>query len=66
MFQKNVGTLDRDLRLGLTLLFLLLALFFDNAVVQVIAAVLAAVLFFTAATAVCPLYSVLGRSTIGK
>jgi hypothetical protein len=66
MFQKNVGTLDRDLRLGLTLLFLLIALFFDQAVVQVIAAVFAAVAFFTAATAVCPIYGVLRISTLRK
>ena len=63
MFRVNMGTLDRDVRLVLTLLLLLLALFFDNAAVQVTSAVLGAVMFFTAATAVCPLYAVLRIST---
>lgn len=63
MFRTNEGTLDRDLRLALGLLFTLLALFTPTGFWQLIPAVLAVVMFLTAAVGFCPLYAVLGINT---
>lgn len=63
MFRTNEGTLDRDLRLVLGLLFTLLALFTPTGLWQLIPAVLAVVMFLTAAVGFCPLYAVLGINT---
>lgn len=63
MFHTNEGTLDRDLRLVLGLLFTLLALFTPTGLWQLIPAVLAVVMFLTAAVGFCPIYAVLGINT---
>jgi hypothetical protein len=63
MLPKNVGTLDRDIRLVLGVLLMIPALFILSGIYQIIAGLLAVVLFATAATGFCPLYTVLGIKT---
>ena len=64
MVQANIGTLDRDVRLVLTMVFLLLALFAHVPVLQVVSAVLGLAMFITAATAFSPVYGLLRISTV--
>ncbi|NNJ11861.1 DUF2892 domain-containing protein [Chloroflexales bacterium ZM16-3] len=63
MFPKNEGTLDRDIRLVLGVLLMIPAVFILTGIFQIIVAVLAVVLFATAAMGFCPLYTVLGIKT---
>lgn len=60
---RNVGTLDRDIRLVLTMVFGLISLFGQLFWLQVITGFLALIMFATAAYAVCPLYWVFGINT---
>jgi hypothetical protein len=65
MFRQNLGTLDRDIRLVLTALFGLIALFAPfGGPWQIIPAILAAVMLVTAAFAFCPLYAIFGLNTL--
>ncbi|NTU81324.1 MAG: DUF2892 domain-containing protein [Chloroflexales bacterium] len=64
MFRQNEGTLDRDIRIGLTALFGLIALFAPfGGLWQIIPALLAVVMLVTAAVGVCPLYMLFGINT---
>lgn len=63
MFTSNEGTLDRDLRLALGLLFTLLALFTPTGFWQLIPGALAVLMFVTAAVGFCPLYAMFGINT---
>ncbi|MEI7769892.1 MAG: DUF2892 domain-containing protein [Chloroflexales bacterium] len=63
MLPKNEGTLDRDIRLALAFLFMIPAMFILSGIFQIVAAVLALVMFVTAATGFCPIYAVLGIKT---
>jgi hypothetical protein len=63
MLSKNEGTLDRDIRLALGFLFMIPAMFILSGIFQIIAGLLAVVMFATAATGFCPLYAVLGVKT---
>ena len=66
MSRKNVGTLDRDIRLVLAALFGLIALFAPfGGPWQIIPAVLAVVMLVTAAFAFCPIYAIFGLNTCG-
>lgn len=62
--RQNAGTLDRDIRLVLAAAFGLIALFAPfGGVWQIVPALLALVMFLTAAFGVCPLYAIFGFST---
>lgn len=62
--RHNEGTLDRDIRLVLAAVFGLIALFAPfGGLWQIIPAILALVMFTTAAVGVCPLYAIFGLST---
>ncbi|ACL23832.1 MULTISPECIES: YgaP family membrane protein [Chloroflexus] len=63
MFTRNVGTLDRDIRLVLTMTFGLISLFGQLFWLQIITGFLALIMFATAAFAVCPLYWPFGINT---
>jgi hypothetical protein len=64
---RNVGTLDRDIRLMLAALFALIALFAPfGGPWQIIPAALSLVMILTAAFGVCPLYSLFRFSTCGR
>lgn len=63
MFSRNMGTLDRDIRLVLTIVFGLISLFGQIFWLQVICGFLALIMFSTAAFAACPLYSLFGINT---
>lgn len=60
---RNEGTLDRDIRIVLSVLFLLIALFTPVGFWQLIPLTVAGIMFLTAAMGFCPLYSVFGIST---
>jgi hypothetical protein len=66
MFAPNVGTLDRDIRIVLGVLFGILSLFGPIGFWQLIPATLALVMFVTAAVGTCPIYRFLGVSTARK
>lgn len=63
MFPKNEGSLDRDIRLVLGVLLMIPAVFMLHGIFQIVVAVLAVVMFATAAMGFCPLYSVIGIKT---
>ncbi|MEF3276021.1 MAG: DUF2892 domain-containing protein [Chloroflexus sp.] len=63
MVTRNVGTLDRDIRLVLTMIFGLISLFGQIFWLQIICGFLALIMFATAAYAVCPLYWLLRINT---
>lgn len=66
MFRQNEGTLDRDIRIALSALFGLIALFAPfGGPWQIIPAILALVMIVTAAVGVCPLYAIFGINTCG-
>jgi fatty acid desaturase len=61
---QNLGTSDRDIRLVLTAVFGLIALFAPSGGVwQVVPALLALAMLTTAAVGFCPLYAVFDIST---
>lgn len=61
---QNLGTSDRDIRLVLTAVFGLIALFAPSGGVwQIAPALLALAMLTTAAVGFCPLYAVVGIST---
>ncbi|HMQ29710.1 MAG TPA: DUF2892 domain-containing protein [Chloroflexaceae bacterium] len=65
MFRQNLGTLDRDIRLVLTAVFGLVALFAPfGGLWQIIPAVLAMVMLLTAGLGFCPLYAIFGFNTL--
>jgi hypothetical protein len=66
MFAPNVGTLDRDIRIVLGVLLGILSLFGPIGFWQLIPAILALVMFVTAAVGTCPIYRFLGVSTARK
>lgn len=66
MFPKNVGTLDRDIRIVLGVLLGVFSLFGAISFWQLIPAALALVMFVTAATGSCPLYVPFGINTVRK
>lgn len=63
MFQKNVGTLDRDIRMALGVFFFILAGFMLKGVLAIVALVLAGAMFLTALTSSCALYKLFGINT---
>lgn len=64
MPRRNLGTLDRDIRLIMAVLFGLTALFAPfGGPWQIIPLVLSGVLLVTSAMAFCPLYGIFGFST---
>ncbi len=65
MFRQNVGTLDRDIRLVLTAIFGLIALFAPyGGLWQIIPAALAVLMLLTAGFAFCPLYAIFRFDTL--
>lgn len=64
MSRKNLGPLDRDLRLVLVAVFGLIALFAPfGGLWQIIPAVLALLMLITAGLAYCPIYALFGIDT---
>lgn len=63
MFPTNEGSLDRDVRIALGVMFAVVATFFLGGIWQIIAGVLAVILLATAALGFCPLYVILGINT---
>jgi hypothetical protein len=63
---KNLGGLDRIVRIVLALVLIAAALWMLEGVVAVIALILAGVFVLTAAISVCPLYMPLGLRTCAK
>jgi hypothetical protein len=63
MFQNNESWADRDVRIVVGIVFTLLALFFLHGVWSLVAAILAAVMFVTAAIGFCPIYALFGLNT---
>ncbi len=61
--KKNVGKKDRQIRLVLGLIFSALALVVFSGVIQVVFAVFALVMFFTALTEYCFIYTLLKIDT---
>jgi hypothetical protein len=64
MLSRNVGILDRDIRIVLGVLFGILSLFGPISFWQLIPAALALVMFATAALGACPLYRFFGINTV--
>ncbi|MFA5025479.1 MAG: DUF2892 domain-containing protein [Candidatus Shapirobacteria bacterium] len=63
MFKQNEGQLDKNIRLAIGLIALLLGLFIFTDILQIIALAVAALAFFTGLTGFCGLYKLLGIST---
>jgi Protein of unknown function (DUF2892) len=63
MFHRNEGTLDRDIRIALAVVFGLLTLFTPIGVWQILTAGLAGIMLLTAAVGVCPIYAAFGINT---
>lgn len=63
MLPKNEGSLDRDIRLVLGILLMIPAVFMLQGIFQIIVALFAVVMFATAASGFCPLYTILGVKT---
>jgi hypothetical protein len=64
MFQQNLGVRDRDIRLGLVGPLAVLALFFLPGGWTIVVGGVALILLVTAALSFCPLYRLLGITTI--
>ncbi len=60
---KNVGTVDRVIRVFIGVLAAIVAFLVSSTVLKVILAILAIVMFFTAISGYCALYQVFGIST---
>jgi hypothetical protein len=63
VFAKNVGATDRDFRLVVGAVLMYLAVFVIPGVWGFVVGGVALVMFVTAATGSCPLYSIFGYST---
>ena len=61
--KKNVGKTDKLIRLFAGVLFALGAVFYTSGVLQIILGVAAFLMFFTAYTSWCYLYTLLGINT---
>jgi Protein of unknown function (DUF2892) len=59
----NEGTLDRDIRIVLGIVFVILAIFYLPPAFAIVSGALAIVMFVTSATGFCPLYAVLKVNT---
>ena len=67
--KKNVGTADRVLRLGISLMMMYLGFVDKNIIADNLSAlvlgVFGVIIFITAVIAVCPLYNFINFSTVG-
>lgn len=61
--EKNEGTLDREIRLGVGILFLLLGGLVFKGLWIFLSLLVAGILLVTAATGFCPVYKLLGWKT---
>ncbi|EFK96262.1 membrane protein [sediment metagenome] len=61
--KKNVGKTDQLIRAGLGVLFAVLALFFSYGTMRMVFGIAAGLMFFTAFTKSCMLYTLLGVDT---
>ena len=61
--EKNEGPLDREIRLGVGILFLLLAGLVFKGPWMFLSLLVAGILLVTAATGFCPVYKLLGWKT---
>ncbi len=64
--KRNVGVLDRDIRLGLGAILLFIGIFLTPAPMNFVFIIIGLILIFTAATSSCPIYSATGMSTRGR
>ena len=66
-FKKNMGSIDRIVRIVITIAFaVLIATGAVSGVVAIILGILAAVFLLTSFVSFCPLYTLVGLSTTGK
>jgi hypothetical protein len=66
MVTKNESSTDRDLRIVLGGVLMILAIFWLKGLFTVLVGLVALVLFVTAAVGFCPVYRVFGFSTTGE
>ncbi len=64
--KRNVGVLDRDIRLGLGAILLFIGIFLTPLPMNLVFIAISLVLIFTAAKSSCPIYSAVGMSTREK
>lgn len=64
--KKNVGVLDRDIRMAVGAVLLFIGIFLTPLPMNIVLIVIGTVLMYTAAKSSCPIYSVAGMSTRGK
>ena len=66
LFEKNVGTIDRSVRLGAGVGLVVGGAFVMAVPLSYVAVLVGVVLLFTGFMSTCTLYSILGISTAGK
>ncbi|MDD5172377.1 MAG: DUF2892 domain-containing protein [Candidatus ainarchaeum sp.] len=66
LFEKNVGTIDRAIRLGAGIGLVIGGLTYLSAPISYVAALVGLILLFTGFTSSCTLYTLLGISTAAK
>ncbi len=66
LFEKNVGTIDRSVRLGLGVGLVIGGLKVLDAPLSYVAVLVGLLLLFTGFMSTCTLYSLLGINTLGK
>jgi hypothetical protein len=63
LFRKNIGPLDRVLRLSIGIVLLVLGIFAEEGRTGMIFILVSIPLFLSSITGICPTYSLLGIST---
>jgi len=63
MFEKNESDLDKNIRLGVGVVALLLGIFAFTGVLQIVALIVGALGIFTGLTGFCLIYKLLGIKT---
>lgn len=59
----NEGTLDRDIRIVLGIVFTILTMFYMPPIFALVSGALAIIMFVTSALGVCPIYALFGINT---
>lgn len=66
LFEKNVGTIDRSLRLGAGIGLIVGGVFSLTGLLSYVAVLVGFVMLVTGFLSTCALYSILGINTLGK
>jgi hypothetical protein len=61
--KKNVGNIDKVIRLFLAVLFAFISIFLTTGILRILLGFLAFMMIFTAITKYCLLYTILGMNT---